>query len=57
VVAAIDWDNLTVAGAFILGAALATIATIRIVRAVAIMFGGEIRPLRRRRGDDPETER
>jgi len=30
-----DWANLSVAGAFMLGAILATVATIRIVRAVS----------------------
>jgi hypothetical protein len=33
-VADVDWANLNVAAAFVLGAVLATIATIRIVRAV-----------------------
>ena len=33
-----DWGNLTVAGAFLLGAVLATIACLRIVRAVAVLF-------------------
>jgi hypothetical protein len=32
---AVDWDNVNLAGAFIIGAVLATIATIRIVRAVS----------------------
>ena len=32
---ATEWSNLTVAGAFMLGAVLATVATIRIVRAVS----------------------
>jgi hypothetical protein len=52
VLAAVDWDNLTVAGAFVLGAVLAALATIRVTRAVAIMFGGEIRRARRPRRDD-----
>jgi hypothetical protein len=34
-IAAVDWSNLTVAAAFVLGAILATIATIRIVRVAA----------------------
>lgn len=31
-VAATDWSNLTVAGAFLVGAAMATIATIRVMK-------------------------
>ena len=51
---AVDWDNLLPAAAFVLGAVLATIATIRVVRAVAIMFGAELRRGRRREpSDDP----
>ena len=34
-VAGIDWDNVNLAGAFIIGAVLATIATIRIFRVIA----------------------
>ena len=34
ITADVDWANLNVAAAFVLGAILATIATIRIVRAV-----------------------
>jgi hypothetical protein len=34
VTADIDWSNLQVASAFVLGAALGTIATIRVMRAV-----------------------
>lgn len=37
---AVDWSNLTHAGAFIVGAILATVATLRVVRAVATMFEG-----------------
>jgi hypothetical protein len=37
---ALDWANLTVAGAFIAGAALATLATIRVMRAVISAFEG-----------------
>jgi len=35
VLGGIEWENVNVAGAFIIGAVLATIATIRIVRAVS----------------------
>ena len=37
-IAATDWTNLTVAGAFVLGAVVASFATIRIVRALSTMF-------------------
>lgn len=47
-IAGIDWDQLTPAAAFILGAILATVTVLRVVRAVAMMFGGEIRRARRR---------
>lgn len=46
--AAIDWENLHVAGAFVLGAMLATIAVLRVVRAVTSVFA----PYRRHRRDD-----
>ena len=36
--AEVQWSNLTVAGAFVLGASLATLATIRVVRALSTMF-------------------
>jgi hypothetical protein len=52
--AAIDWEALTPAAAFVLGAVLATVGTIRVVRAVTIMFGGELRGRRRR--DDPQDD-
>ena len=56
VLAAVDWDQLVPAGAFVLGAALATLATIRIVRAVTMLFEGSQRPLRgrRRRANDDD---
>jgi hypothetical protein len=38
--ASTEWENLTLAGAFIFGAALGTIATIRVMRAVF----GYVRP-------------
>lgn len=50
--AAVDWSNLTVAAAFVLGAVLATVGVLRVVRAVAVMFEAEIRRDRRHR-DDP----
>jgi hypothetical protein len=55
VLAAIDWDNLVPAAAFVLGAILATVAVLRVVRAVSLMFGAEIRRGRRRPPDDDDT--
>jgi hypothetical protein len=37
-VAATNWSSLTVAGAFVLGAVLATFAVLRAVRALTAMF-------------------
>jgi len=53
IAAEVDWDAVTLAGAFVLGAAFATLATIRVMRAV---FGAVQRPPIRRptRGDDEE---
>lgn len=39
--AGINWDNVNLAGAFIIGAVLATIATIRIMRVVSGAFRSE----------------
>jgi uncharacterized membrane protein YesL len=41
--ASVNWSSLNLAGAFVLGAILATLATIRVVRAVAVMFRNERR--------------
>ena len=41
---AVDWGALVPAAAFVLGAVLATVGVLRVVRAVAVMFA--------RRGDD-----
>jgi hypothetical protein len=49
VTAAVDWASLHVAGAFVLGAVLGTVATIRIMRAVALVIRTE------RRKDDADT--
>lgn len=55
---AVDWGALTPAAAFVAGAVLATIAVLRVVRAVATMFGGEIRQTRpRRRRPDDDSDR
>lgn len=56
-IAGIDWENVNVAGAFVVGAILATIATLRVVRAVSSMFANDderrrIRSPRRREDDD-----
>jgi len=40
----------------VLGAILATIAVLRVVRAVTLMFGGELRRTRRRHPDDDPAE-
>jgi hypothetical protein len=50
VLASTEWENLTVAGAFVLGAALGTLATIRVMRVVfgyvrpSSMFRGAKKP-------------
>ena len=46
---AIEWENVNVAAAFILGAVFATVATIRVMRAVVTVLRREVR---RRPGDD-----
>lgn len=55
-----DWSTITAAGAFVLGAALATLATIRVVRAVITLFDSAPtdRPRRRwgRSNDRPGTD-
>ena len=49
--AATDWANLTVAGAFVLGAVLGALATIRLARALLGLFA-RAPTSRRPRGDD-----
>jgi hypothetical protein len=56
VLAAVDWANLVPAAAFVAGAILATIGVLRVVRAVAVMFGGEIRRGRRRGPSDAGSD-
>ena len=51
-VVAVDTDSLTLAGAFLLGAVFATVATLRVVKAVTNFFAGYTRPRRPR--DDPD---
>jgi hypothetical protein len=46
---ATDWANLTVAGAFVAGAILGTIATIRVTKVIVQYW--------ERRGDDPPAPR
>lgn len=46
---AVDWSNLTVAGAFILGAVLGAVATLRLARAIISLFDDA---RRRRNGED-----
>ena len=48
-VGAVDWTNLTIAGAFVVGAVLATIAYLRLTRHMLGMF------TRHRRDDDDVT--
>ena len=43
-----EWENLSLAGAFVLGAALGTLATIRVMR---VIFG-YVQPHRRRPPDE-----
>jgi hypothetical protein len=54
VLGAVDWSNVDVAGAFVLGAVLATIAVLRVVRAVSVMFGADLR--RRRHRPPPDDD-
>jgi hypothetical protein len=54
VTADVVWENLAITGAFLLGAVLATFATIRVVRAVSAMFEREPRH-HRRRDDDQDS--
>lgn len=35
----VDWENVNLAGAFVLGATLGTLATIRVMRAVMQTYG------------------
>lgn len=54
-----EWDSVSLAGAFLIGAILATIAVLRVVRAVTNMFEDvEVRRsrLRRRRDDDDSAD-
>jgi len=54
----VQWDDLTVAAAFTLGAVLATIACLRVVRAVTNVFDSAAprRLPRDRPPDDPPAE-
>ena len=54
---AAGWEDLTHAGAFLLGAVLATIAVLRVVRAVTSVFEGlEARRSSRRRRPPSSVE-
>jgi hypothetical protein len=48
---AFDWTSVHLAGAFLIGALFATVATLRVVRYVTGYFGGVRRA---RRGDDDD---
>lgn len=50
---AVDWSNLTVAGAFVVGAILATVATLRLLRSVLGIVERDPELHRRDRGDTP----
>lgn len=51
---AVDWGDLAPAGAFVAGAVVATFAVLRVVRHLAVMFGGDrYRRHRRPPPDDP----
>lgn len=57
----VDWTNVNLAGAFLVGAILATVATLRVVRAVTQFFAGVDRHPRRelsepRRDSDPQSQ-
>ena len=52
IAAEFDWSNLTLAGSFLVGAALATIATLRIVRHVTAFFA---KVERERGGEQPPS--
>ena len=47
-----EWESISLAGAFLLGAVLATIAVLRVVRAVSRLF----EDLERRRTVDPKVD-
>jgi len=57
-IATVDWNDATLTAAFILGAILATLATLRIVRAVASMFAGQIHrdPTKEQPDDHPRRD-
>jgi len=48
VLAAVDWENLTIPAAFLVGAVMATLATLRIVKHVTNFYAS----LRRHEGPD-----
>jgi len=52
VLGAVDWANLNIAAAFVLGAILATVATLRVVRSITDFFAGTDRQRRRPRRDN-----
>jgi hypothetical protein len=54
VLAGVNVEAVTHAGAFLIGAIIATIAVLRVVRHVAVLFGGEHYRHPRRRPDEPD---
>lgn len=55
----VEWENVNIAGAFVLGAILGTLATIRIMRLVLVAYRretGEVSPRRRRHIEPTEAD-
>ena len=50
-IAAVDWNSVAVAGAFVIGAIAGTIATMRVMR-ITILFLREMR----NKDEDPDTK-
>jgi hypothetical protein len=53
-VVGVEWSNVHLAGAFLIGAIVATVATLRVVRAVTNFFAGVERPRRWPRPPDQQ---
>jgi hypothetical protein len=52
----VQWDSLSLAGAFLIGAALATIATIRVVKHVTNYFASLVVTQPLDKSDEPDDE-
>jgi hypothetical protein len=55
-VSAVEWENLNLAAAFLLGAVLATIAVLRIVRSLTNFFAGYRTPRPPDRHEEEDDE-